>query len=368
MKVAFIYGPFTLGGRYFDFNRLWESPRGLTGSEVSCLRFAAEFVKRGHDVHLFVQSPNAALWRGVVLHDLRDLLTLADSFQAVCSWNEPDMLRLIPNSAVRLVNQQLNDFAYCQPDFDQFVDVYTSPSTSHMQFIQQFTPIKEKWAVLPNGCDPTEYDRGISVPGRVIYASSPDRGLHLLLNAWPKIKKLCPNAHLKVFYDLHRWLAAFNDFEENCSSDFVEFGRRARYIKMAMSRMSGLDVQVVGSVSRTRIMNEMNEASTLAYPCDVVRYTEGFSVTTLEACASGTVPVISSMDSLGQIYGGIVPMVGSPARDHMDEFIELTVKAISDESFRRSVLEKTVLFAERHTWAILSADLEKILSDRIKKL
>ena len=38
------------------------------------------------------------------------------------------------------------------------------------------------------------------MPGRVIWCSSADRGLHWLLSQWPKIKEAVPYASLKVFY------------------------------------------------------------------------------------------------------------------------------------------------------------------------
>ena len=187
LKIAFVYGPFTLAGRLIDFNTLWDSPRGLTGSELSCICFAREMARMGHQVSLFVQGPNAPEFDGVPLREFGNLAGESYGYDAVCAWNEPDVLRAVAPGVLRLVNQQLNDFGYCRPGFDDFVDVYTSPSQSHMEYIRSHTPSPHKWTVLPNGCDPNQYDPALKVPGRVVYASSPDRGLHLLMQAWPSI-------------------------------------------------------------------------------------------------------------------------------------------------------------------------------------
>lgn len=367
LKIAFVYGPFAIGNRQIDFTNLWDSPRGLTGSELSCIAISREMAKMGHHVSFFVQNPNASGFDGVTLMEYANLGVETRGYDAVCSWNEPDVLRSVDPSAVRLVNQQLNDFGYCQPGFDDFVDVYTSPSESHMEYIRSHTPSPHKWTVLPNGCDPDLYDIGLKVPGRVVYASSPDRGLHLLLQIWPTIKRSVPHAELRVFYNMDDWISRFVPQEHHHIPDFVEFGRRARYIDLAMKRMSGLGVRRVGSVSRRQMAREMSEAEVLAYPCDTVRFTEGFSVTTMEACASGAIPVISSVDSLGQIYGSHVPTVQSPVRDRLGEFTEFVVRSLNDRDFRESVRDKSLSLAKAHRWSLLASRLEEIILENRKK-
>ena len=174
MKLAFIYGPFG-GARAFDLDHLYDSPRGLTGSEISFFKFAEAMEKRGHAVHRFFPAQG---------------IEPTGHFDVAYSWNDPHKLQFV-SATVRMMNQQLNDFDYCQPGYDEHVDVYTSPSQPHRDFIAPKTPSPHKWTVLPNGCDPSVYTAP-KVPGRVIYASSPDRGLHLVMQAWPAIKKAVP--------------------------------------------------------------------------------------------------------------------------------------------------------------------------------
>jgi len=38
-------------------------------------------------------------------------------------------------------------------------------------------------------------------PNRVVFSSSPDRGLRVLLESWPAIKAACPEAYLDIYYD-----------------------------------------------------------------------------------------------------------------------------------------------------------------------
>src|SRR5574343_1341144 len=193
MKIGFIYGPFGLGGnsqRFFDLSNLWVDQRGLTGSELSFFRFAQEMSKLGHDVQVFTFYKGESLreWNGIKIHHFGEIeLNDWNDFDAVCSWNESDPLRHIPNNVIRLVNLQINSFTHCRY-YPHFVDVWTSPSESHRQRIINspnpiawdhfdtnaiYTADPDKWVVLFNGCDPELYDIRAKVKGRVIWASSP---------------------------------------------------------------------------------------------------------------------------------------------------------------------------------------------------
>ena len=373
MRIAFLYGGFSLGNRPFDFDKLYTDRRGLTGSELSCIEYAKAMQKRGHDVTLIVGQPmQTREWEGLVVRQLDDP-KIVSGCDAVLSWNEPGLLREVAPGPVRIVNQQLNDFAYCQPGWEEHVDLVTSPSDRHLEFLKPQAPKVEQWAVLPNGCDPTMYREGCKVPGRVVWASSADRGLHRLLEMWPSIKRRVPHATLRCFY--HFGPAHFDEFEqtgENVHPDLLEIAQRKRYIQYAMERLSGpkWGVEHVGSIGRERMRLEWEEAEVLAYPADTIRFTEGFSVTTMEACASGTVPVITDVDALGQIYGSNGPAVVELGPNGFDAevssvFSDIVVRALTDYRWRQATVLDARMLAERHAWSLLAEKLETLLEIEI---
>jgi len=348
---------------------------------------------RGHDVALIVgQKVEPCEWRGLKIFPCSDP-RLVDGCDAVLSWNEPNLFLETNPGPLRVVNQQLNDFGYCQPGWEQFVDVVTSPSAHHLEFLKKQAPGVPHWEVLPNGCDPTQYDvQRARIPGRVIWASSADRGLHRLLEMWPEIKRRVPHASLRAFYNFQA--AEFDEFEQSgpaIQPDLLEVAQRKRYIQYAMSRLAGpkWDVEHVGSVGRDRMRAEFEKSVVLAYPCDTIRYTEGFSVTTMEACASGCLPVITDIDSLGHIYGGAAPMVSMASiyelreatnvdkpgvRIHegltpaaKDVFIDLVVRGLTDDAWRAEHVAQCRALAERHSWPVLAARLEQILTTALAK-
>jgi len=372
MKVAFIYGPMSVGQRMLRFDDIWTNERGLTGSELSCLSYARGLRDRDHEVILYTMQPVGApyerQWEGIAVRAIDQRTTFPSDLDAVCTWNEPDILRFVPSRAVRMVNQQLNDFQYCKPGFAEHVDFYTSPSAHHMAYMMESYPEIHPWFVLPNGCDPSSYRDGPRKPGKIIWASSPDRGLHLLLQVWGSIKKAVPEAHLDCFYNMDYGPMEEYDHAPGrlASTDpgIMEVAQRIRYIRYALKRLERLGVVHHGSVSRARMIDEMSQAMVLAYPCETIRYTEGFSVTTIEACAAGVVPIISDTDALGSIYGRHVPTVPNPASAHLQEFTDLVIRGLVDEPWRQEVRAKARALAEQYTWAKLAEQLETLLRDR----
>ena len=376
MKLAFILGRYSVGSRPLNFNILWQDARGLTGTELGIVMNAQEMVKLGHDVSLFTvfAGEKPVEWNGVKLFTLEQTQVIDETFDAVVSYNEPDVFRGMCRKPLKVVCQMLNDFHYCQPGFDELVDIYTSPSLVHMKYVQNLTPIPEKWKVVSLGCDPSWYSDS-RVPGRVIWASSADRGLHLVLQEWSKIKAAVPEAHLKMFYNFNFGdLTKYEPNDKLLTTDnnayhpvIVEMGNRIRYIKTATEKLKHLGVEMVGSVSRERMQKEMSEAMVLAYPVSTVNFTEGFSVTTMEACASNTIPVLCGCDAIKSIYGKVAPMIEAPAKDHMKEFVELVVKSLTDEEFQKKTIKKCKAFAAKHTWHKVTVQLEKVIKEALNE-
>lgn len=377
MKILFAYVPFMFRhsgyfekSKIFDFENLYTDPRGLTGSEISCFTYADNMSRLGHDVSIIttVKNPKYEYWKGVRIipfRDINDIGVLGGDWDVVYSWNELDALRFATHpKTLRVLNLQINDFNHGSPDFDNFIDVYTSPSHSHMQVMSEKTPDKSKWEVVFNGCYPDSYDRSVpKVDGRVIYVSSPDRGLHWLLQIWPKILKAVPFAELKIFYGVHDWVRDLAD-NPHPHRDIQTLSSRARYVREALKRLNNHRINVVGAVSRERVKKEFQEAQVLAYPCDTIAYTEGFSVTLMEACASGTIPVTTDVDALGEIYGNAVPMVKSPMKNSVGEYTDLVIKALTDKSFRDNTLEQTMKLSHLYNWETLTNNLVKMFAKR----
>ncbi len=376
MKIACILGRLSLALRgSMDFRRLRDDPRGLTGTELAATRIAETLAELGHDVSFYTLS-NDTQWNAVAVRPLEHLAEVDERFDAAISFNEPDLLREVHGPRLRVCEHYLNDVWYCKVDFEQFVDLWVSPSRPHLQKMltdedlrdvevtqygprARYTPDPSKWTVIPLGCDPDRYVAMEKVPGRVVYCSSPDRGLHWLLQAWPKIVRAVPHASLKVFYRLRPWLDEFTS--EPFSSRLEKTRGRALYISQVLPRLAPFGVRLCDSVSREVIEREMALAEVLAYPCDTVRWSEGFSCSVLEGCAARACPVITPVDALGEIYGSVLPM----AQPSSEEWSDLVIRALKDADFRQGVNARAAAFAGELTWKTHALRLEQAIQARL---
>ena len=370
MKIAVILGAYSVGTRPLDFwyDNPWTSARGLTGTDLSYCMISSELQKLGNDVHMFTvhAQPNnkPVTWEGCKLYNYEERHTVIDeSFDAVLSINEPDALRGVNEKPLRICWQFLNDFTYCQPGFDDYVDQWLAVCDRHMRHVKQFAPQPEKWSVLPLGCDESWYQQGPKVPGRMIFCSSADRGLHWALQVYPEIKKAVPEATFRIFY--HFQEGSILKVEPNSTQDHphvIEMSNRLRYCKNAVQKMKHLGVEHVGSVSVNQLRQEMSEASLLLFPVDTVAFTEGFSLSIMQSHASGAIPAISGADCLESIYknSGCI-MAKTPVRNHLKEYTEQVIRVLTDQKFAEETRQKCLAFSKNYLWCDIAKGMQNIM-------
>ncbi len=342
---------------------------GMTGTDLGFVRIGEELEAMGHEVtRLYPGTPAAG------------------QFDAAIAVNEPDLLRTV-NAHVRACAFWLNDVSFCRAGFDRYCDLFFSPSDAHMEMVRtrpgwqrvEVSPANpngveryrfdsSKWRAIELGCDPdrylvqfgTEMMPAQKVPGRVVYCSSPDRGLHHLLQEWPKIIKAVPHANLQIFYRLEPWL---RQFDQTPYYPPIEALRaRSLYIEEALRRIGGQGITVRDSVSRQEIEQEMAVAECMAYPCDTIRWSEGFSCTLLEACAAQACPVTLETDALPQVYGGVVPMA---PRSEIGAWSDLVIRALTDSKWRDETNARCAAFAAERTWAVTARKMVDAIEENL---
>ncbi len=298
---------------------------------------------------------------------------------------------------LRVCYQLVNSFDYCKAGFQEHVDLWLSPSNAHRAKMletqdvelgaegpkERWSPNPAQWEVVPLGCDPDRFEEDIEgqaivprynkVSGRVVYCSSPDRGLHWLLQEWPAIRRAVPHAHLRIFYRLRDWIAGF----ENTPYFPPIEGLRARalYIEEALRRLEGHGVELFDSVSRERVEQEMGEAQVLAYPCDTVRWSEGFSCTVLEACAAQACPVITDCDALGNIYRQwsvhygdacvVVAKEDALGASWQERWRDNVIDVLLNRERREAMNRSAVQFAKGRTWKRTADHIMNLASNHL---
>lgn len=352
-----------------DGRRPFDDEEGfVTGTVGGLLSIAWGLAERGHQVDAFCDAKEVVVrstaLAGASIYPIANHMP-DDTYDVYLSILEPDLLRGVPTGSLRIVAQWLNGFGYCKPGFDDYVDLYACPSMTHLAHIARTTEVgRQKLVEVPLSINPELYDRSAERrPWSVAYASSPDRGLHNLLSIWPEVRRRVPGAELRVYYRVTPWL-------DEILSDLGQRGsmvwKRAKIASDAFKEMgtNGRDgLYLIGPLPPRKMLAELSRTEVLAYPCEPVKFTEGFSVTMLDGCAAGCVPMTSDADALGELWWGAAHVIRGKPSEKKEEWTRDLVKTLTDPTFAAGVRGSATTRARELTRQRVAARWEAVIAD-----
>lgn len=190
---------------------------------------------------------------------------------------------------------------------------------------------------------------------RLIYSSSPNRGLDALLDVWPIIQFEVPDAELHVFYGFESW--------ERSAEIMGDAGQLAQIAGYKARLASTPGVHVRGRVDQATLAREMMMSKVWAYP---TAFTETYCITAIEAQAAGCIPVTSDLAALHETVRYGVRLSGSNADPaYRDAFVRECVNALTDEARRSTIAGYGRGWALTQTWETLAAEWAKMFDDVI---
>ena len=302
------------------------------GGEEAGIRTAVEAAALGHEVVCYGPLKSGR-WRGVEFRGPEASFypeVVAGGWDVIVSWSSVRPLELAGPGTRRIFAQQLNDLAGAGL-WDR-VDCVISPSRDHAEQVWHSWGWRGKRAVVHNGLMPELYadapawhDRPLDVG----YWSSPDRGLHHLLRAWPSVRERVPGARLHVFYEIKRYL----EMIEPLPLFFI--GARGIEVRDLM-RSAAQDKSIIfhGAVTRRRLADFQRNCRVMCYPFDPVCYTEGFCGAVNQGIGAGCTVLTRPKDALPSLFEGRVHWLGwagADARQFVQEVADQTVRALRGE-------------------------------------
>lgn len=273
------------------------------GGETAMINVARELAARGHDVTVFYDVARPGTYDKVTYLPTKLFTELACSMDhdVLVSWDSNLALRYADRALLHILAFQLNDAAIGALHYA--VDRYFHPSAWHAERFRELYPEisqKKQRFQITNGLDPYRYVQQVDrIPHRVIYSSSPDRGLHHLLAAWPSILAAVPDATLEVFYNIDKWMKTTLDLE---AQGYMMFTADRAHAIQAAQVMGLPGVTYHGGVGQWRLAREQLASEVMVYPCDPVQPTEGFSMSCLEGISAGCKVITTNADALGELW------------------------------------------------------------------
>jgi glycosyltransferase involved in cell wall biosynthesis len=224
----------------------------------------------------------------------------------------------------------------------------------HAQHLSKLYKIpKNKLRVIPNGINlerfPIEKWNN-EEKQRLIYSSSPDRGLDTILSLWPIIKQRYPEIEIHVFYgwniidkiiEISRSRGAHNTHLE-------QFKKRCL---LQVEALGGEDAGIFmrGRVNQDILAEEMMNSLIWAFP---TMFMETFCITSIEIQAAGVVPVTSNLAALTEtIHPDYHKVEGWPNNaSYQREWLSLLAFALENKDYREKIRPKARELAEQFTW------------------
>jgi glycosyltransferase involved in cell wall biosynthesis len=338
MNIVFIDN----SSRNYQIESVYSAPLGGTPSAICYL--SELLVKWGHEVSLFNNSTVRCVSLGVLCRPLQELnpaeIQDADFIVEVNTANIGIRLKPYLNPRTRLVfwtghghdQPAIQSLRYSavRSAYDGFVMV---SQWQRNNYLEHFGIPLSQSTILRNGIAPDfsnlfNSDELIldrkSKPMTLAYTSSPDRGLDILLEAFPKIRKIVSGIKLKVFSSMQIYYD-IEESEDECS-----------WIYKELRKTEG--VEYIGAIPQPDLAQEMARVSVLSYPNAAP---ETFCISVAEAMASGCRVVTSKLGALPETTAGFASLVPiMPSREsYMENFINETINVL--EEFNGQRLEDT---------------------------
>jgi glycosyltransferase involved in cell wall biosynthesis len=345
-------------GIAFDGNTPAQRPLG--GSESGIVYMARELAACGHTVSVYCECPAPGMFDGVQYIHYHRFFTdyVAMPWDVVIAFRSFDPL-LLGRIAPRMIywtgdasNQPaLNDFEHAS--LQQNVDLVFCVSNWHREsFIRRFGLSPDKVIATRNGFV-TDYvsTSGMRDITSAAYTSTPFRGLDILLEVFPSIRRRVPTATLDVFSSMkvYGWTG---------QQDQEAYGATYRAANQP-------GVTLKGSVNQRQLLKTLGKTGLLLYPNT---FEETSCIAAIEAQASGCVVVTSAKAALKETVvhqeTGILVEGDPNSPEYKRYFIEAAVGLMTNaELFGRFSRQARDRAARQYSWSAIAGEWTNIFND-----
>ena len=184
---------------------------------------------------------------------------------------------------------------------------------------------------IRNGIDLERFNKTVHRnPHRAIYSSSPDRGMQVAIQVWPKVREQVPDAELHIYYGFQTW--------EACAS-----GDQKKLIvrlKEMIEENKEHGVVFHGRIPQDQLAEEYLKSGVWAYP---TWFSETSCISAMEAHAAGLYMVTSPIAALNETVGARGAMIEGDwlSPEYHKKFAEGVVRSMlePDPSYREELQE-----------------------------
>lgn len=319
---------------------------GLGGSEEAVVYLSRELVKQGWLVEVYNNCGAPGIHDGVEYKNFwqHDQSTEADIFIA---WRNSEYVMHANKSArvfVWLHDRQ--KLEYWTDERVRRIEKAIVLSAYHREDLP-FIP-DAQILISRNGIVPAHF-AGASKINRdhmkCVYASSPDRGLDVLLELWPEIRAKSKDAHLHVFYGFSKTYDMLHRDRENMM----------QYKEHIMKMLEQDGVHYHGKVAHPELHDHFMSAGLWLYP---TYFTEISCITAMKCQAAGAIPVTMALAALDEtVQHGYKIAFGIQDTRARQAFINITADLLNHPEKQDKIRAKMM------PWALFYFDWARVAKE-----
>ena len=322
---------------------------GIGGNETGVIQMAERLAARSHECRVYCDTP--PIWGGVgqthsgVVWQRYDLADFTQpGIWVLCRAPEVAAKLIRDDQTVWLVVQ---DFEYAWPaSYFYHIDRILFTCQTHRDLIvKQFPHLESRACVTSNGVkvdliEQLEAAGGlVRNPNKIMYASSPDRGLRVLLKIFSRAREFVPTLELHAFY-------GFNNIDAIADrpGGWPAMEREKAAITELAAKTRGCSLR--GRVTQTELYREWLTSGMMVYP---TLFQEMSFVAGREAQCCGAIPIITPIWGQGDHVKHGIFVVGDPA-DEMTQarFVGEIVRLASNVGLAEQM--RAEMMADSRKW------------------
>ena len=214
-------------------------------------------------------------------------------------------------------------------------DIILNPSSWASETAQRYYPDvpRGRFVVTRNGIDTALFAGPVEKTGcRAVYSSSPDRGLDKLLDWWPAIREMRPDAELHVYYGFDTWERMADLRRDRIAK--LQIG----IFRTRLERMREQGVVAHGRVGQGELARAWMGASLWLYPTS---FSETSCITAMEAQAVMAWPITSRLAALREtVRHGVLIEPPNIRHGYREEFLGHVRSFLEGDSVDRLVRQQ----------------------------
>lgn len=267
---------------------------GIGGSESTAIELAVRLAKRGHDVTSYI--PDTALAYSPIIDNTGKWRWIGDiNTGEKANWlifRDPSLVARLkhPENNVLYISQDTDCGGWTTEGFNN-VTKYITLCDAHAKYtLLRYPELRDKVYKSSNGInveilEELEHKNIPRNPNKIIYPSSPDRGLMLILENWFRIRERHREAELHIFYGLNNIKKMYE-----LNKDW-----RGQYIENLEKLIDQKGIIFRGRVNQRMLYEEMLSSNIFWYPND---FFETSCINVMACQAAGAIPVTNELGAL----------------------------------------------------------------------